>query len=96
MSHQPLVEPRARQQIYGLEVDDQLARQAQERLKSYPNVVVVSGNGLDHLPRDGTVFWSFNPFEWDGPGEAMMRDFSSQLHDFGRENIRVVLFRTHH
>jgi hypothetical protein len=81
-------------EIYGLELDEDLARQAAERLKGHPNVTVLAGDGLEHLPADTTVLWSFNPFEWGAGGEALMTRLENRLREYGRPDLRVVLFRS--
>lgn len=54
--------------IVGLELDPEIAESSRKRLRRFDNVEIVTGNALDHLPADGTVFWIFNSFD-----EAVVR-----------------------
>jgi SAM-dependent methyltransferase len=49
--------------IVGLEYDPAVAAATKARLAKYPNVTVIQGNALDHLPEDATVMYLYNPFE---------------------------------
>ncbi len=49
--------------MIGIEVDENIARQAQKRLDKYPNVTVISGDVIENIPEDGTIFYFYHPFE---------------------------------
>jgi len=49
--------------VVGIEVDKDIARQAQKRLRKYKNVTVISGDAIESIPEDGTIFYLYNPFE---------------------------------
>jgi SAM-dependent methyltransferase len=51
-----------RNKMVGLELDERFAQLTAERLKPYDNVRILSGNALDNIPEDGTIFFLFNPF----------------------------------
>jgi hypothetical protein len=48
--------------MVGLEIDDELAAASRRRLRRYENVEIITGNAIDQLPPDGTLFFLFNPF----------------------------------
>ncbi len=49
--------------MVGLERDAVLAASTRRRLQSHRNVEVVTGDAIETLPRDGTVYYLFNPFD---------------------------------
>ncbi|HEY7676713.1 MAG TPA: class I SAM-dependent methyltransferase [Candidatus Methylomirabilis sp.] len=48
--------------IIGIELDPHIATATRRRLRRYPNVAILTGNALALLPREGTLFFLFNPF----------------------------------
>jgi SAM-dependent methyltransferase len=51
--------------IIGIELDPEIAARTRRRLRRYPNVTILTGDALALLPREGTLFFLFNPFaEW--------------------------------
>lgn len=75
--------------IYGLELDEQLAERASRRLASWPNVSILTGDALDHLPADATILFMFNPF-W---GNVVERFKDRVIEVYGeRSPIRIVYF----
>ncbi len=48
--------------IYGLEYDPEVAAITSRRLARYPNVTIVEGDALEHLPADATLMYLYNPF----------------------------------
>ena len=51
-----------RNRLIGIEIDDRWATFAADRLQSYPNVEVICGDVFEVIPKDGTIFFLFNPF----------------------------------
>ncbi len=49
--------------IYGLEIDPAIAAATATRLQKYPQVTVLPGDAIAHLPADATLFYLFNPFD---------------------------------
>jgi hypothetical protein len=47
--------------IIGLEIDKEIARRTQIRLRRWKNVSIVAGDAVENLPRDGTIFYLYNP-----------------------------------
>jgi hypothetical protein len=48
--------------MVGSEIDERWATFARDRLRKYPNVEVICGDAFEVLPKDGTIFFIFNPF----------------------------------
>jgi SAM-dependent methyltransferase len=78
-----------RNPIVGIEVDEEIANLARQRLKEYPNVTIVTGDVLDNLPTDATKFYLWNSFQAD-----VMRRFKSRLLEtYGhRGNITLIYY----
>lgn len=49
--------------IVGLELDPDVADSVRRRTRSRPNVVIITGDAVENLPGDGTIFYAFNPFD---------------------------------
>ncbi len=49
--------------IFGLEFDPAVAAATKARLFRYPNVTVIEGDAIEHLPDEATVMYLYNPFE---------------------------------
>ncbi len=72
--------------IVGIELDPQIAEKTASRLRRFENVTIVCGDATELLPRDGTVFYLFNPFD-----ESVMRRFiDAFLSQDMRPNRRIV------
>lgn len=56
-SHYP-----ANQKI-GIEIDEAIAWQTQKRLNKHQNVTIISGDAIENIPENGTIFYLYNPFE---------------------------------
>ncbi|HYO51739.1 class I SAM-dependent methyltransferase [Archangium sp.] len=55
-----------RNRMFGLEINSSIAAEAQQLVSSFPNAKVITGDALEHLPEDGTIFYLFNPFHEQG------------------------------
>lgn len=51
--------------IIGLELDPAVAAQTAWQFARWEKVKIVAGDALANLPSEGTVFYFYNPFEWD-------------------------------
>lgn len=49
--------------IIGLELDPKVARQTSRHLSRWNNVSIRSGDAIANLPKDGTIFYFYNPFD---------------------------------
>ena len=50
-------------QIVGLELDPEIAAHTRHRLREYPNVTIITGDGPENLPTNGSLFFLYNPFQ---------------------------------
>ncbi len=64
-----------RNRIKGIELDPEVCRKTARRLRRRTNVTVLCGDAPTLLPRDGTIFYLFNPFD----GVVMNRFAASVL-----------------
>jgi len=55
--------------IYGIELDPSIAEQARQRLRSFKNVTILTGDACVLLPDEGSLLYLFNPFD----GSVMQR-----------------------
>lgn len=49
-------------QIFGVEIKDDIADETKKRFSKFPNVTVVKGSVIDYFPM-GTIYFLCNPFE---------------------------------
>ena len=49
-------------QIIGIELDPEIARETARRLQRHRNVKIIWGDALAQLPENGSIFYLFNPF----------------------------------
>jgi hypothetical protein len=52
-----------RNQMIGIELDEDMARDTQRRLRRYKNVTIIAGDCLNNIPPQGTQFYLYNPFD---------------------------------
>ena len=72
--------------IVGIELDPHFATFAARRLSDHPQVEVICGDALEALPRDGTVFFLFNPF-----GPEMLARFGERIATIFDPRQRLVV-----
>jgi SAM-dependent methyltransferase len=72
--------------IVGIELDPEIAAKTAHRLRRFDNVTIVQGDATELLPRDGTVFYLFNPFD----GSVMSRFIDSFLAEDMDPRRRIV------
>ncbi len=79
--------------IVGIELNERVADRARERLKGYPNVSIVAGDVLEHIPEDATLFFLYHPF-----GETVMEQFRAALRRTVRNapDLRIVYYNCVH
>jgi len=79
--------------IIGIELDSEIANKTAIRLSKYNNVEIISGNAVDMLPADGTLFYLYSPFN-----EEVMIRFSEKLKSLfmGKSNIRLIYYNPEH
>lgn len=73
--------------IVGIELDPEICAKTASRLRKNGNVTIVCGDATEHLPRDGTVFYLFNPFD-----ESVMRRFIDAFLAPGMDPARRIVY----
>ena len=68
--------------MIGIEVVEAVAEQTRKRYRKYGNVSIVTGDALVNLPRNGTLFFLYNPF-----GDDMVARFEKAMRPL---NARIV------
>ncbi len=48
--------------MIGIELDERIAEQTRRRLRRYRNVTILTGDAIQNIPIDGTLFYLYNPF----------------------------------
>ena len=71
--------------FYGVELNDEIAKQAKHFFEKDSKVEIISGNVLNNIPVDGTIFYLFNPFNAD-----VLDAFLSALEKQIRHNVKVI------
>jgi hypothetical protein len=78
-----------RNRMWGIELDDDIARRARQRLRQYPNVTILTGDVVALFPPDGTKFYMWAPFR----AEVMYRFKSRLMEVCGRRgNVTIIYF----
>lgn len=75
-----------RNKIIGIDFNETVARWARKRLQGYPNVTIITGDAVEHVPSDGTVFFLFNPFD-----AMKMEEFKRALLETVKDQKSLVL-----
>lgn len=76
--------------IIGIELDPDVAAETARRLRRHENCTVLSGDALELLPLDGTLFYLYNPF-----GPEQVTDLRSRLAARPRSSRPVVVLYHH-
>lgn len=74
--------------IIGIEIDPEIAAATRTRLRRYPNVSISTGNVLDCLPAEGTLFYLYNPFHAEVV-DALARRLADERRTSGRP-LRII------
>ena len=82
-----------RNKMVGIELHEQVAMHTRNRLRGYPNVTVITGDALQLLPEEGTIFYMFNPFSspWVRALKGMLLARLS-----GSENLTLLYYNPVH
>lgn len=75
-----------RNKIIGIDVNETVAQWVRNRLQDYPNVTIITGDVVEHIPSDGTVFFLFNPFD-----ATKMEEFKRALLETVKDQKSLVL-----
>jgi len=71
--------------MIGIELDPEIAEGCRRRLRTYTNIRIITGNILENVPDNGTIFYLFNPFH-----EMVMRSFAEELKRSYQRNKREI------
>lgn len=79
--------------IIGIELDEKIAQQTRQRLRGYKNVTIITGDAVQNIPADGTLFFLFNSF-----GRPVVEAFKQRLFElFGqRGGITICYYNCLH
>lgn len=82
-----------RNRIVGIDLDEEIAARTRRRLSRYANVSILTGNALDLLPPDGTVFYLYSPFT-----AQVFREFRDRLREMfsHRGDVTVLYYAPYH
>lgn len=72
--------------IVGIEIDEEVAAWVRNRLKSFSNVQIITGDAVANIPMDGSIFYMYNPFD-----ENIMKRFSSRLTSLRGSGKRIAI-----
>jgi SAM-dependent methyltransferase len=82
-----------RNRIIGLELDPDVADAVRRRTRRWPNVAILSGDAVDNLPEEGTIFYAYNPF--DAAVTARLKARMEALF-LGRRDLVLLYYNCHH
>jgi SAM-dependent methyltransferase len=75
-------------QIVGLEIDPEIAAHTRHRLRKYRNVTIITGDAVENLPANGSLFFLFNPFQ-----KPMVSRFKERILQLPRrDKIRIYYY----
>lgn len=72
--------------LYGAEIDPEIAAFTEKRLKPYSNVTIFTGNALDYMREDVTIYFLFNPFN-----EKHMEQFVKKIQKI-HDSVRIIYY----
>ena len=74
--------------IIGIESVEAVAENARKRYRKYPDVSIVTGDAVANLPRNGTLFFLYNPF-----GDQVVAQFEQAIRPL---NARIVFHQNNY
>lgn len=74
--------------IIGIEFVEAVAENARKRYRKYPDVSIVTGDAVANLPRNGTLFFLYNPF-----GDQVVAQFEQAIRPL---NARIVFHQNNY
>jgi hypothetical protein len=82
-----------RNRLIGIEFNEEIADRTRRRLRKYPNVIIVTGDVLENIPPDGTVYFAYNP-----AAAPIMARFKEALWERSQEHEDLVFiyYVSHH
>lgn len=73
--------------IFGIELDKRIARNTALQLSRWKNVTILSGNALKKIPKEGTIFYFYNPFS-----EEMVKKFEKRMNTLFRNKPITIIY----
>ncbi len=74
--------------LIGIELDREVAEKTRQRLSKYKNVTIITGDAVQSIPEDGSLFYLYNPF-----AAHVMEDFKNRLLSlFGESGDITILY----
>jgi len=79
--------------MIGIELDERIAEQTRRRLRRYRNVTILTGDAIQNIPIDGTLFYLYNPF-----AAHVMEAFKNRLTSLFRQrgDITILYYNCRH
>jgi Methyltransferase domain len=71
--------------IIGMELVEDVAERTRQRLRRFPNVTIVTGDAIENLPPEGTLFYLANPIS----SAAILERFKDRLYDLSGHERRI-------
>lgn len=72
--------------LYGVEIDPEIGDFTRKRLRNYSNVTIITGNATEHVLKEVTVYFLFNPFM-----ENLAMQFIEQV-EKTHEHVRLIYY----
>jgi Acetyltransferase (GNAT) domain len=72
--------------LIGIELDPWIAEKTRARLRKYPTVTILTGDVVENIPPEATIFYLYHPFHW-----PVMGRFKNRLLETFGERGGVVL-----
>lgn len=69
----------------GVELNEKVARQASKIFNNDKNITIINGNILFNIPKEGTIFYLFNPFD-----ASVLDAFLNEVEKIIDHDIRVL------
>ena len=69
----------------GIEIDKQVASIAKKALKKHANIKIVNDNVLNYIPKEGTIYYLFNPFD-----ENILNELLNKIEREIHHNIKLL------
>lgn len=74
--------------IIGLELDKDVAKMTKKNFARWKNVTIIQGDAIENLPKDGTIFYFYNPFS-----EEIVQKFEEALaQNYKNKPITIVYY----
>ena len=71
--------------LIGVELNDDVAKQAKKIFETNNNIEIISGNIIENLPNEATVFYLFNPFD-----ATVLRKFICEIEKRIKHEIKIL------